>query len=207
MESLAYVHQAIAYTDSEPAPRLVVGQNLNWGKLPSSAWLKFLGTCVIIAAIVSISEIAHASNFAISTNSGNGVYVRSQPTTAASTIGGLGEGTVVSATYISPGWLQIKSGAYAGGYISNWVVPLDNLSAQVSSKDTSKPGNGKYIVNTNSGIGLVVRSAPSSGSGSLGGLQEGQSVSAVASGNPGWLVINSGAYAGGYISSKWVVFN
>ncbi len=202
MESLAYIHQSLAYSDSQSAPKVVLWQRLNWQKPPSSAWLKFLWLSVIITAVVAISETAQAATVKVQTNSGIGVKVRTSP--GGAVMGGIGEGGTVNAEPSgTPGWDVITSGAYAGGYVSNsWLVKSGG--GYMNGGGGFNGGTaGLYAVKTNSGIGVKVRTAP--GGTVMGGIGDGGTVNAEPSGTAGWLVITSGAYAGGYISDSWAV--
>ncbi len=198
MESLAYVHQSIAYSDPQPAPKVVLWQSLNWQKPPSSAWLKFLWLSVIITATIAISETAQAATVQVETNSGIGVKVRTQP--GGAVMGGIGEGGTINAESSgTPGWSVITSGAYAGGYVSdNWLVKSGG-----GSGGGSGGAAGVYAVKTNSGFGVKVRNQP--GGKVMGGIEEGGRIDVESSGTPGWSVITSGAYAGGYVSDNWLV--
>lgn len=204
MESLAYIHNAIAYEDPQPAPTLVLWQRFNGQKRPSSGWLKFLWIGVIVAATISLSEAAQAATVRVKTNSGNGVLVRPQPTTAAAQIGGLGEGAIIEiAASNTPGWYLITSGTYKNAYIDGqWTVPV---SSGNSSGGTSTGGAGKVQVKTDNGLGMNVRSLPTVNSSIVGGLNEGEMITIIASDTPGWNKITEGRFAGNYVSTNWLV--
>ena len=202
MESLAYVHQAIAYTESAPAPQIVLGQNLNLGKLPSSAWLKFVGVSVIIAASIIISESAQAapSQSKVFTDSGMGLNIRDCPDSyKCNIVGGLSEGAIVTVDDSGvDGWAKITNGPSTGYFVSyNYLVG-------VNSGPSINPSIGKYLVDTRQGIGLNVRALPTTGSKVVGGLGEGASVNAVDSGG-GWAKIVDGPYAGYFVSAYSLV--
>ncbi|NJL90840.1 MAG: hypothetical protein HC916_14400 [Coleofasciculaceae cyanobacterium SM2_1_6] len=200
MESLAYIHQSIAYADPQPAPKVVLWQNLNWQKPPSSAWLKFLWLSVIITAVVAISETAQAAAVKVQTNSGSGVYVRPEPSTATSPIGGLAEGAVVDVQASeTSSWMRITSGAYKDAYIDGqWTVPVGS--------STDSPASGtKFQVRTDFGLGLNVRALPSTSSDIVAGLGEGSMISIADSGTPGWAKIIDGSGSGYFVSTDWLV--
>lgn len=171
------------------------------GSYVSNSWLMSLGTSSdpIIPVVNSNTE----KKYAIKTNTGNGLNVRALPTKGSAVMGGLGEGEKISAKPSgTPGWLVITSGSYPGGYVAtDWAMPVDGLIPVYNPNVNNSQGN--YRVRTNSGIGVVVRSSPSSASPNLGGLGEGSVVNAAPAGN-GWMQIISGPYAGGYISGAWV---
>ena len=204
MESLAYIHQSIAYSDPQPAPKVVLWKSLNWQKLPSSAWLKFLWLSVIITATVAISETAQAATVQVKTNSGNGVYVRPQPTTSITQIGGLSEGAVVNIEpSTTPGWYVITSGTYKDAYIDGkWTVPFGG--GGTASSSGGMVGGTKFQVKTDFGLGLNVRALPSTNSGVVTSLGEGSVISIADSGTPGWAQIIDGSGSGYFVSTAWL---
>jgi hypothetical protein len=205
MESLAYIHQSIAYSDLQPAPKVVLWQSLNWQKPPSSAWLKFLWLSVIITAVVTISETAQAATVKVKTNSGNGVYVRPQPTTAVAQIGGLSEGAVVNAQpSTTPGWYVITSGTYKNAYIDGrWTVPVGTGGSTGGNTGGMASGT-KFQVKTDFGLGLNVRALPSTSSSIVAGLGEGTVITIADSGTPGWAKIIDGSGSGYFVSTAWL---
>ncbi len=202
MESLAYIHNAIAYEDPKPSPIITLWQRFNGQKRPSSGWLKFLWIGAIVAAVISLGEAAHAATVKIKTNSGNGVNVRVQPTASATPIGGLGEGTIIEvADSNTSGWYMITSGTYKDAYIdSQWTVPILRSDDPMVGVST-----GKMKVRTNSGVGLNIRSLPTFSSSIVGVLNQGEEITAMAGETPGWSRITEGPFAGKYISSNWLV--
>lgn len=203
MESLAYIQSAIAYEDPNPSPTLILWQNFNGQKRPSAGWLKFLWVGVIIAATISLTEIAQAAPVKVKTNSGIGVKVRAQPTTNAAQMGGLAEGTVVDiADSNIPGWYIITSGAYKNSYIDGrWTVPI-----AAGGGDPIVGGTmGKMQVKTDTGLGMNVRAAPTVSSSIVGGLSEREIIGVTASDAPGWSKITEGSYVGSYVSNNWLV--
>lgn len=206
MESLAYIHNAIAYEDPNPAPIITLWQRFNGQKRPSSGWLKFLGISLIVAAAISLGEAAHAATMKVKTDTGLGMNVRSAPTINSDIVGGLSEGDVinVSASETSA-WSRITEGSLAGKYVSStWLVSVGTSSDPIIP--IGDPAMAKvYVIKTNSGIGVKVRALPTTASGNIGGLGEGEKVGMKASGTPGWLQVTSGSYQGGYVNSTWAV--
>ncbi len=208
MESLAYIHTMIAY--SEATPKVTLLQSFNWRRPPSSAWLQFVWVSILVAAIISVSEAAQAATVRIQTNSGNGVRVMQQPAVDAPSLGGIGEGDFVEVEpSATQGWLVITSGTYRGGYLdSRWASPVSGSVTPVQSANPSSavPGSYQVQVKTDNGFGLNVRSSPEIKDGNIvGNLQEQEVVMVVASSNPGWLQITEGRLVGNYISNDWVV--
>lgn len=202
MESLAYIQSAIAYEDPNPAPTLVLWRGFNGQKRPSSGWLKFLWIGVIVATTISLTEVAQAATVKVKTNSGNGVYVRVQPTTSAAQMGGLAEGTVVDiADSSTPGWYVITSGAYKNAYVDGrWTVPISAGGDPIIGGTT-----GKMQVKTDTGLGMNVRSAPTVSSSIIGGLNEREIIGVTASDIPGWSKITEGRFIDSYVSNSWLV--
>ncbi len=206
MESLAYIHNAIAYEDPTPAPIVTLWQRFNGQKRPSSGWLKFLWIGVIVAATISLGEAARAATMKVKTDNGLGMNVRSAPTVNSDIVGGLSEGAVINVSASeTPAWSQITEGSLAGKYVSNtWLVSVGASSDPIIP--VSDPATEKtYVIKTNSGIGVKVRALPATTSVHVGGLGEGEKVSAKASGTEGWLQVTSGGYRGGYVASAWAV--
>lgn len=201
MESLAYIHQLIAYTDPSPAPIVTLWQRFNGQKRPSSGWLKFLGLSVIIAAAISLSEAAQAATVRVTTSNSN-LNVRVQPNTSLEPVASLTPGTLVEvADSNTPGWFVITAGNYRNSYIaSEFTVPVG-----VGGDPIAPGATGKMRVKTDNGLGINVREAPNSSSQIKGGFDEAEIVSVTASDTPGWSRVTEGRFAGRFVNNSWLV--
>ena len=201
MESLAYIHQAIAYTDPNPAPIVTLWQGFNGQKRPSSGWLKFLGLSIIIAAAISLSEAAQAATVKVTTKESN-LNVRVQPNTSLEPIASLAPGTLVEvADSSTPGWYVITAGNYRNSYIASEYT----MSVGVGGDPMTPGATGKMRVKTDNGLGINVREAPSSNSQIKGGFIEGETISVIASDTPGWSRVTEGSLAGRFVNNNWLV--
>lgn len=201
MESLAYIHQAIAYTDPNPAPIVTLWQSFNGQKRPSSGWLKFLGLSIIIAAAISLGEAVQAATVQVTTRSGN-LNVRVQPNTNLAPIDSLAPGTLVEVADVgAPGWYMITAGNLRNNYIASaFTVPVG------MGGDPMIPGaTGKMRVKTDNGLGINVREAPSFNSQIKGGFKEGEIITVTATDTPGWSRVTEGSFAGRFVNNDWLV--
>ncbi len=201
MESLAYIHQAIAYTDSNPAPIVTLWQHFNGQKRPSSGWLKFLGISLIVAAAISLGEAAHAATVKVATRSGN-LNVRVQPNTNLAPIDSLAPGTLVEVADSSiPGWYMITAGNLRNNYIASAFTEPVGVGG-----DPMTPGaTGKMRVKTDNGLGINIREAPSFNSQIKGGFKEGEIITVTAIDTPGWSRVTEGSFAGRFVNNDWLV--
>lgn len=201
MESLAYIHQAIAYTDPNPAPIITLWQRFNGQKRPSSGWLKLLGIGIIVAAAISLSEVAHAATVRVKTE-GSNLNVRVQPNTSSAIFAGLENGTIIEVADTGiPNWYVITSDTYRNYYIySPFTVPIKASDDPIIGGTT-----GKMQVKTDNGLGINVRESPSSNSRIKGGFSEREIISVAASDTPGWSRITEGNLSGGFVNNDWLV--
>lgn len=161
MELLAFVHNAVSYEDPTPDPEVTLfdGKSL---ALPGSTGAALAGMAIAVAAVSASPNAAMAATPSIGQNSSGEEVTNIQKALGISTDGQYGAKTeaAVMDFQIRQGLKQVDG-----------VVGKETATA-LGLDEKYKPVQLGYV-DTNSGIGLNIRSGPGTDYRRIGGLEEG----------------------------------
>jgi len=146
MESLAYIHNAVAYESDEPVPEL---QPFPWD-LPSSAWIA-TSSLLISLMLTGMDGAAIASVPGVVNTGGSPLNIRSAPD--GEVVGKVPDGSALQLTGNSQnGWLQQVDG--------NWVMSRYVESTPTEAAETALGGQRQTAYANTNGAPLNIRKAP-----------------------------------------------
>ncbi|MDG2617156.1 SH3 domain-containing protein [Thermoleptolyngbya sichuanensis XZ-Cy5] len=200
MESLAYIHAAVAYEDPNPAPELQVSL-----EIPSSVWLGTLSTAVVVSAVGGVAPEAQA----VVRFGDTCIQVGDVQSALASA--GFSPGSVDSVfgsnTLSAVRRFQLSKGLSVDGVVGPATASSLGLSGSIYdvgvSCGTGGPGDDggpDFVRVSTNGSPLTVRNGPGSGFAPIDYLSNGTVVRVVGS-SGGWYNISGG----GWISQAWTV--
>lgn len=199
METIAFIHSAIAYEDPAPEPQFRSWQELSSG-IPSSAWIQFTGVVVAVSLLLSTHHaqaIIKRGDICPAVRSAQQALIRN-----GHDIGPSGDdGAFGNDTEYAVMQFQLSEGLEADGVIGARTARALELSANISCNAAvpfDASGGSTATVNTISSP-LNVRSGPGMGYTVIGSLAPGADIVIVDSMN-GWEQLTSG----GWVSSQYV---
>jgi peptidoglycan hydrolase-like protein with peptidoglycan-binding domain len=118
MEILAYAHSYAAYEEAAGIEYDLPKLNLNWAKLPSSAWLSLLGVAVLFGSMNMVAP-ASAAQYFVNTR-GSCLNARTGPGTVYPSAICVRNGAALkNVVRFEHGWAQLSSGRWvAAQFIS-----------------------------------------------------------------------------------------
>jgi len=187
MESLAYIHNAVAYESNDPLPEL---QPLlaNW-EIPNSTWIA-TSSLVVSLLVIGVQE-ASATVTGVVQTGGATLNVRQEP-----------DGPVV-ATVPNGSTLQL-TGRAQGGWLEQadgtWVMAQYVQSAPAEATTTAQGSGVKVAYARTNGAPLNVRNSPSGAV--VGSIPNGSQVELTGRSSNGWLERADGTWvAAQYVQS------
>jgi uncharacterized protein YgiM (DUF1202 family) len=196
MESLAYIHAAVAYEDPNPAPELQVSL-----EIPSSVWLGTLSTAVVVSVVGGAAPEAQA-------------VVRFGDTCAqvgdvqnALASAGFSPGSIDSVfgsnTLSAVRRFQLSKGLSVDGVVGPATASSLGLSGAIYNVGVrcgvgGDPGGPDFVRVVTNGSPLTVRNGPGTGFAPIDYLSNGTVVRVVGA-SGGWYNISGG----GWISRAW----
>ncbi|NEP31886.1 hypothetical protein [Moorena sp. SIO3B2] len=203
MEVLAYTHSYESYEEAVgiDCDLDLRELNLNWFKIPNTAWLGLLGCAVWLGSLSVTAPVFAAleSGIKVKTPSGGCLTARKGPSDTSAAVVCVSNGAVLKPVVATNGnWLQLSSG--------NWVYGPYTTSTLVDK--SSEGGGGSPILES----GIKVKTPNGGCLKALTGPGTGQVVACVRSGSAlkpvvaqqrGWLQLTSGNWVyGPYTTSK-----
>lgn len=201
MESLAYIHAAVDYEDSNPTPQLRSIDEIT-SAIPSSALMGVAG------AAIAVGVLTHAPEADAALRRGN---VCSAVTTLQSTlrskgytVGGV-DGAFGNNTEFAVKQFQSKNGLSRDGVVGPATASRMGLNSNISCGSGGSGGVGGGAPGSGGGgvggavrvtarSGLNVRSRPSASSAVIGGLANGAVVRLTGYGANGFVELSSGGF-------------
>lgn len=198
MESLAYIHAAVAYEDPNPAPELQVSL-----EIPSSVWLGTLSTAVVVSAVGGVAPEAQA----VVRFGDTCAQVRDVQSALASA--GFSPGSIDSVfgsnTLSSVRRFQLSKGLAVDGVVGPATAsrlglsgPIYNVGVRCGVGGPGDNGGPDFVRVSTNGSPLTVRNGPGTGFAPIDYLSNGTVVRVVGS-SGGWYNISGG----GWISQAW----
>ncbi len=199
MEVLAYTHSYESYEEAVgiDCDLDLRELNLNWLKIPNTAWLGLLGCAVLLGSLSVTAPVfaALATGIKVSTPSGGCLTARKGPSDTSAAVACVSNGAVLKPVVATNGdWLQLSSG--------NWVY------GPYTTYNSDGTGGGSPILES----GIKVKTPNGGCLKALTGPGTGQVVACVSSGsalkpvvatNGNWLQLSSGNWVyGPYTTSK-----
>ncbi|GAB4461679.1 MAG: hypothetical protein OHK0037_11160 [Elainellaceae cyanobacterium] len=196
MESLAYIHAAVAYEDPNPAPELQVSL-----EIPSSVWLGTLSTAVVVSAVGGVAPEAQAVVRFGDTCAQVGDVQNALASAGFSP--GFADSVFGSNTLSAVRRFQLSKGLSVDGVVGPATASNLGLSGAIYNVGVScgvggDPGGPDFIRVTTNGSPLTVRNGPGTGFAAIDYLSNG-SVVRVVGASGGWYNISGG----GWISQAW----
>jgi peptidoglycan hydrolase-like protein with peptidoglycan-binding domain len=157
MEFLAFVHNAVSYEDPAPDPEVTLDLNL-----PGSAGVTLAGVALAVATVSASAEQATAATTALAQGSSGETVVNVQKALGIEADGSFGPQTEAKVMDF-----QIRQGMQqVDGVVGQETATALGLNEQYQPTDLG-------FVQTNTGIGLNVRSGPGIDFRRIGGLEDG----------------------------------
>ncbi|MFQ3626526.1 MAG: SH3 domain-containing protein, partial [Cyanobacteriota bacterium] len=200
MESLAYIHAAVAYEDPNSAPELQVSL-----EIPSSVWLGTLSTAVVVSAVGGVAPEAQA----VVRFGDTCIQVGDVQSALASA--GFSPGSIDSVfgsnTLSAVRRFQLSKGLAVDGVVGPATASSLGLSGSIYNVGVScgtggpiDDGGPDFVRVSTNGSPLTVRNGPGTGFAPIDYLSNGTVVRVVGS-SGGWYNISGG----GWISRDWTV--
>jgi peptidoglycan hydrolase-like protein with peptidoglycan-binding domain len=172
MELLAFIDAAIAYEDPLPVPELRSSIVANF-KLDLGGIARQSGLVIVVAVAGVLVSAADGLAMVQQGDQGSEVTTVQQALQTQGFDPGPIDGKFGPQTALAVRQFQSSQGLAVDGIVGPDTEKALGLSSSGSLPDSNRPGNaGTYRVNTPSGIGLVIRSAPGINSEKLGGFPE-----------------------------------
>lgn len=199
MESLAYIHAAVAYEDPNPAPELQVSL-----EIPSSVWLGTLSTAVVVSAVGGVAPEAQAVVRFGDTCAQVGDVQNALASAGFSP--GFADSVFGSNTLSAVRRFQLSKGLSVDGVVGPATASSLGLSGAIYDVgvrcgvggDPGDPGGPDFVRVVTNGSPLTVRNGPGTGFAPIDYLSNGTVVRVVGA-SGGWYNISGG----GWISRSW----
>jgi peptidoglycan hydrolase-like protein with peptidoglycan-binding domain len=190
MESLAFIHHSVAYSDPSPEPQLRDFNLAEW-RIPSSAWMGVVGAIAFLTIVSAVTPAEAMIYRKGNTGAGVAEIQRALGIPADGVFGPQTEAAILR--------YQIAMGLLADGKAGPETLTalgLTNLPVAVAPASTGRSTAGRAVIVTRSGVGVNLRSSPN---GPIsGGLADGAAVSVtgreVAAGGYVWAELSDGQW-------------
>ena len=201
MESLAFIHHAVAYADSSPEPELRSFNLSNW-HIPSSAWMGLAGAITLLTILSAVTPAEAMVYRKGNTGAGVAEIQRSLGIPIDGIYGPVTEQAVLSH--------QSRFGLLADGKAGPETLNSLGLSrlmdtVSIAPASPGRRASGQAVIATRSGVGVNLRGAPNGAI--TGGLPDGAAVSVtgreVADGRYVWVELTDGQW----VASDFLSYN
>ncbi|NEO94586.1 MAG: hypothetical protein F6K56_32135, partial [Moorea sp. SIO3G5] len=142
MEVLAYTHSYESYEEAVGINSDLRELNLNWFKIPNTAWLGLLGCAVWLGSLSVMAPVFAAleTGIKVKTPSGGCLTARKGPSDTSAAVVCVSNGAVLKPVVVQNGnWLQLSSGNWVyGPYTTSTLVDKSSEGAACAGHRTQR---------------------------------------------------------------------